>query len=142
MQSLPHTGRLVPASAVACAAVLGAAMTAAPNASAREFPNLRVESVEVTAPNTVVTTFTNPLDPAMVTAMRFAAPHLNADLPHFHQATSIVLSNGQRTVTATLDRGLHTEADMLDWTITEVTDIHGQTLTDHHWEVWATGSER
>ncbi|MBO1268010.1 hypothetical protein [Arthrobacter cavernae] len=152
------------------AVALSAAVFLAPGASASDpetsstLPQFRVENVKVSSPpavgsgHIVDTTFSNPLkaemaDGSLKSLQVFHAPHWDHDTPHSHDAKSVTLTNGDRTARVILGRALHSENppcdtkeprcsdDKLEWVIKGATDIHGQTLSDSSWRVWAEGSK-
>lgn len=127
---------------LALAVIAAAALFSMPTASADD-SDFDVTSVKVNTATSVSSTFNQPLDAARTTASQFYAPHLNADTPHVHRATTIAFSNGNRTATVGLDRALHDHATAeLNWVIDNVRSTSGETVYDKHWDVWAVGSER
>lgn len=155
MSTTPFRNRRLVMVGVSVALGGGTILASTVGASAHDSSSgsLRVTSVKVVTPNTVDTTFSNPLDPAKLTTSVFHAPHWDWDVPHSHNATSMSLSNGNRTVRVVLDRNLHSENppcdgseprcsdDELDWVISGATDIYGQKIYNDDWEVWAVGSD-
>jgi hypothetical protein len=116
-------------------------------------PALTITSVKVFDEGTVDTTFSNPIDPTKLRVEQFQAPHYYWVIPHTHIAVGFKLLDGNRTVRAALDRGLHPATgrcegaaislddprcsnDTLEWEVDGATDTFGQTIQNNEWKVW------
>ncbi len=115
----------------------------------------RVVSVKVLNASTVDVTFSRQLAAGTTDVSRrhFHGDHLDHDVPHTHDVSSIALVDDGKTARLTFSRALHPEEpacdeplpkcsdDEIPLIIDQVADIQGNVVSDDEWEVWATGAE-
>ena len=152
---------LIGASALTVAFLPPAIQTASAAAGAQEGsakPALSVVSVKVINPNTVDTTFSNPMDPSKLDTDQFQAPHYYWVIPHTHIAVAYGMRDGNRTIRTVLDRALHPRkelcdknisqddprcsTDTLEWVIGGAIDKYGQKVSNKDWKVWENGAKK
>jgi hypothetical protein len=86
-------------------------------------------------------TFNNPVadDTTDVCNRKFYADHLDAAVPHTHEASAITLSADKKTVIITLARALHKDTE-IDLAVLNVKDIYGNVVNSVDWEIWDSGA--
>lgn len=91
----------------------------------------RVESVTVVDATTVKVTFNEAVaeHTTDVSMRHFYVDHSNADTPHTHEVSAVVLSSDKKTATLTLARALHPDLSM-PLHIVNVADLSGNLLSD------------
>ncbi len=116
----------------------------------------QVVSVTVLNATTADVTFTNQLvaETTDVSKRHFYGEHLDYDVPHTHEVSSVALVNDGKTARLTFSRALHPEEppcdeplpkcsdDEIPLIIQQVADIHGNIVSDDEWEIWDTGAEK
>lgn len=143
---------------VIMAAVLLAAASFPAAAQAHSEPTsdtFRVVSVEVLDASTVDVTFSHPLasETTDVSRRHFHGEHLDHDVPHTHEVSSVALINDRKTARLTLSRALHPEEpacdeplpkcsdDKIPLIIDKVADTNGNLVINDDWKIWATGAK-
>jgi len=115
----------------------------------------QVVSVEVLNASTADVTFSDRLaaQTTDVSRRHFYGDHLDHDVPHTHEVSSVALVNDGKTARLTFSRPLHPEEpacdeplpkcsdDEIPLIIERVADVHGNVVSDDEWEVWDTGAE-
>lgn len=154
MSRIRRTSTVVVAAAAATlVATTGAHADKSSGGSA--IPAMKLTDVTVIDARTVEATFSNPLAASStdLSLRVFHAPHFNHPTPHSHEAAAVTLLNEGRTARVSLTRNLHPKERLcsdqhdprcstarIPWVVTEAKDIYGQSVSNHHWKVWAVGS--
>jgi len=142
---------LVAGMLLAGASIPGAALAHETTAS----DSFGVVSVNVLNATTAEVTFSNQLAASTtdVSQRHFYGDHLDHDVPHTHDVSSVALVNDSKTARLTFSRGLHPEEpacdeplpkcsdDEIPLIIQRVADVNGNVVSDDDWKVWDTGAK-
>jgi hypothetical protein len=114
-----------------------------------------VVSVEVLDASTVDVTFSHQLAAGTtdVSQRHFYGDHLDHDVPHTHEVSSVALVNDSKTARLTFSRALHPEEpacdeplpkcsdDKIPLIIDKVADTNGNVVSNDDWKIWAIGAK-
>ena len=114
-----------------------------------------VVSVKVLDAFTADVTFSRPLASVTTDVSRrhFHGEHLDHEVPHTHEVSSVALIDDRKTARLTFSRALHPEEpacgeplpkcsdDEIPLIIDKVADTNGNLLSNDDWDVWATGAK-
>lgn len=115
----------------------------------------QVVSVKVLDARTADVTFNHGLavETTDVARKHFHGDHLDHEVPHTHDVSSVALINEGKTARLTFARALHPEErpcddplpkcsdDEIPLIIKNVADVHGNVVNNSDWEIWDTGAE-
>jgi hypothetical protein len=88
-----------------------------------------------------------------VSQRHFYGGHLDDDVPHTHEVSSVALVNDSKTARLTFSRALHPEEpacdeplrkcshDKIPLIIDKVADTNGNLVSNDDWKIWAIGAK-